>query len=329
SVMATLRWLRLDFRLQRFEIVGMLSLVAVLALVTALSAVQLNELQQVHGACYVDGEVGAECLAAFEERALWAEAAHWILRAGWAVPFLFGIVLGVPIVAREIEHRTGALAWSLGRSRRRWLLGRVLPVLAIVLLAAGITGVLADFAASAVNTSTVRDLSHSWLWFDQRGLLVPARAAALLGVGVLVGAVVGRTLPALLVAGAVSWAVFAGTTTAMDTWRITDATDIVWDSADDLESAYVIDVRVRAPDGRLLSFAEADAEQIIPAMFTTPTQEGYEAPPPGYTYGIEVARAVPGAEYPKWVLRESAVWAIVAGVASCLALAAARRWRPA
>jgi hypothetical protein len=158
---------------------------------------------------------------------------------------------------------------------------------------------------------------------------VPARAAALLGVGVLVGAVIGRTLPALLVAGAVSWAVFAGTTTAMDTWRITDATDIVWDSAGDLESAYVIDVRVRAPDGRLLSFAEADAEQIIPAMFTTPTQEGYEAPPPGYTYGTEVARAVPGAEHPKWVLRESAVWALVGGVAGSLALAAVRRRRPA
>jgi hypothetical protein len=278
----------------------------------------------------VDGEVGAECLAAFEERALWAEAAHWILRAGWAMPFLLGIVLGVPIVAREVDHRTGAVSWSLARSRARWLLGRTLPILVVVALGAGAVGVLAELAASAVYTgSGGSELSRSWTWFDQRGMLVPARAAALLGIGVLVGALVGRTLPGLLVAGVMSWGIFAGTTTAMDGWRATDAIDIAWDSAGALESAYVIDVRVRAPDGRLLSFAEADAEQIVPAMFTNPTEEGYEEPPAGYRYGTEVARAVPGVEYRKWVLRESAVWVSMSAVAEGLALAAVRRRRPA
>ena len=77
-----LGWLRLDFRLQRFEILSLLALMVVLAVVTVITVVQLNELRQLHGECYVDGEVTTDCIVAFEERALWAEAAHWILRAG-------------------------------------------------------------------------------------------------------------------------------------------------------------------------------------------------------------------------------------------------------
>ena len=44
-----------------------------------------------------------------------------------ALPFVVGILLGVPIVGRELELRTAALAWSLSGDRRRWLLSRVVP----------------------------------------------------------------------------------------------------------------------------------------------------------------------------------------------------------
>lgn len=330
-----LGWLRLDFRLQRFEILALLALVAVLAVVTGISAVQLGELREQYGACYV-GTVGEECAPAFLARVPWEEAAHWILRSGWVVPFLLGTVLGVPIVAREVEHRTGAWAWTLSLGRVRWLLGRVLPILLVVAIAAGAVGLLAELAASAANTnSDGRDLSESWLWFDQRGLIVPARAVALLCIGLAVGAMVGRILPALLVSAVLSVAVFAGTTTGMEAWRSTDTVAIGVNEVA-LQSAHVVQWRVRAPDGRLLAFDEADAARVIPAMMLAPTGEelgpgddGYEPPPPGYVYGEEVALAVPGERYQAWVLRESAVWTGLAAVALCGAWAVVRRRRPA
>ncbi|MFV2065087.1 MAG: hypothetical protein ACC726_16475, partial [Chloroflexota bacterium] len=45
-----------------------------------------------------------------------------------------GLILGVPIVAREIELRTTELAWSLALRRSRWLLSRLLPMVVLALV---------------------------------------------------------------------------------------------------------------------------------------------------------------------------------------------------
>src|ERR1035437_9302687 len=56
-------------------------------------------------------------------------------------PILAGIVVGAPLVAREIEQGTAPLSWALSGSRRRWLLGKVLAgvfLLAPLMLAVGL-----------------------------------------------------------------------------------------------------------------------------------------------------------------------------------------------
>ena len=50
------------------------------------------------------------------------------------VPPIVGLILGVPVVAREIELRTTDLAWSLSLRRSRWLLTRLLPMLLFALV---------------------------------------------------------------------------------------------------------------------------------------------------------------------------------------------------
>ena len=56
-------------------------------------------------------------------------------------PLLAGIVLGAPLVAREIEQGTAPLSWALSGSRRRWFLGKVLAgvvLLVPLMLAVGL-----------------------------------------------------------------------------------------------------------------------------------------------------------------------------------------------
>ena len=69
-------------------------------------------------------------------------------------PGVLGIILGVPIVARELEMRTTALAWSLTPSRSRWLLARFLPMLLVGVVGLGITGWLGTVLFDALLGGT-------------------------------------------------------------------------------------------------------------------------------------------------------------------------------
>jgi hypothetical protein len=115
------------------------------------------------------------------------------------LPVLLGVVLGVPIVARETELRTIGLAWSLQGRRWRWLLARSLPMVGIAMcgalsLALASSEMRSAQAASPFETGDIDDIAR-------QGPVVAARLLLGLGVGLFTGALLGRTLPALLVAG--------------------------------------------------------------------------------------------------------------------------------
>jgi hypothetical protein len=117
------------------------------------------------------------------------------------LPLVAGLILGVPLIGREIEQRTAATAWALSGSRTRWLAGRLVPIL---LLAVGLGLVLAV-------ASTVLEVARTagGIWgpsFDAAMFFGPPIVAHVvlgLAIGLLSGALVGRTLPALIV-GAVA-----------------------------------------------------------------------------------------------------------------------------
>src|SRR5574340_701891 len=80
-------------------------------------------------------------------------------------PLIAGLLLGVPLVGREIEWGTAPLAWTLGRSRRRWLLARAVPLG----IALGLILVVPALAAQALQSA--RDpLVSPWLSFTDSGL---------------------------------------------------------------------------------------------------------------------------------------------------------------
>ena len=196
----TLRRIRLTLRLHRFEVFAFGVSLIVLSIAAFIAATYIDSLKP--GAeCYSNtGDVSAACQHAFDAY----NAAQGSLGALLGAPTLIvtsviGLFLGVPIVGREIERGTTRLAWSLGSSRWRWYLSRVLPMAVVVVVASFIAGVAMDryFAASTPN----QDLTQSFAGYGSRGGLLAARALFLFGVSVVAGALIGRALPAVIVAG--------------------------------------------------------------------------------------------------------------------------------
>jgi hypothetical protein len=112
------------------------------------------------------------------------------------LPFATATLVGVPVVARELEARTAPIAWSLHPSRTRWLIGQLTPILVLVGLAAAALAIAAaawehDWDVWGGRGPDVTHIGHYGA-----GLL--ARMFGAFGVGVAVGALLGRQLPAFL-----------------------------------------------------------------------------------------------------------------------------------
>ena len=116
----------------------------------------------------------------------------------WLAPFVVAIMLGAPLVAREVEQNTAPLSWALVGSRRRWLLARVGSILIVfvpLMLALGLAG---DILYGAQNTGV-----NPWASFEQygaRGVLVAFWGVAAFIGTVALGTLFGRSLPAIFVA---------------------------------------------------------------------------------------------------------------------------------
>lgn len=114
------------------------------------------------------------------------------------LPPLLGIVLGTILVSREIEQRTAQFAWSLGSNRLRWLGERVLPVAAYFLVLLVLLAVAADLLVSA--RVPYIDTRAAFIDYGQRGIPLIGRGMAGFALALLIGSVVGRQLPALILA---------------------------------------------------------------------------------------------------------------------------------
>ena len=132
-----------------------------------------------------------------------------------ALPILLGLLGGVPIVARELEAGTAQTAWSLNGSRVRWLARQIAPI-AIVL---GAAMILAALVAIPVG-----DIWAHWGYggaaplIGLHGPLAVVRAFGAFGIGLALGALLGRTLPAFLFGMVLSFAVLFAAGSFHDAW---------------------------------------------------------------------------------------------------------------
>lgn len=210
---------RLTLKLHRFE-VGAAALAALALGVAALVVVYRLNAIHVPAGCFevwLSGgpDAAGDCTEPVQAFAtINEEEAGRIFAAMAVLPFAVGLLAGVPIVGRELESRTAQTAWSLNGSRLRWLIRQLVPI-AILL------GVAVTFAALAANVlETTREPWYHSGFSDLalHGPIVVARAFAAFGVGLLVGALVGRSLPAFIVGVLVSILLVMAAGMASESW---------------------------------------------------------------------------------------------------------------
>jgi ABC-2 family transporter protein len=136
-------------------------------------------------------------------------------------PAVIGLFWGAPLIARELETGTSALAWNQSVTRTRWL--------AVKLAIGGLTAVAVTEALSLMQTWWATPISQavadgsgagvaqsrfSQLNFATHGITPLGYAAFAFALGVTAGALIRRTVPAM----AVTLAIFAALQVVMPLW---------------------------------------------------------------------------------------------------------------
>lgn len=132
------------------------------------------------------------------------------------VPLAVGLVLGVGIVGREIAARTAHLAWTLEPRRDRWLAKRTWPILVMV----GLPCVALGLAAGRLIEHAGPGQSYQ---LAMTGPIVALRFVIALAVGIGLGAVLRREVPALMIGLPVLVGVAAGIPLATEPWMRSQA----------------------------------------------------------------------------------------------------------
>jgi len=119
-----------------------------------------------------------------------------------ALPALAGVFLGAPLVAREVEQGTYRLAWTQSITRSRWLGGHVIGVVGIVLVASAAAQVAVNRVLSPLLDAGDLDVfsvsRFGGLMFDAIGIVPVAYTLFAVALGTTCGAVVRRTLGAMV-----------------------------------------------------------------------------------------------------------------------------------
>jgi len=333
-VTGALTWARLSYRQQRWELLLVVLGVAGVAAgmgwlantLEALRAASPDCLAGVGGSNVSESEgPAAACQAVLNDYDSTEDLASNLLNLAWAAPFGMGVILGAPVVAREIDGGTAQLAWSLSRSRVGWLLRRIAFIAVFGLALLAVLAVASELLAAAILPD--RTLGEDFTWFGRRGLPVVARGVGAIMVGVLVGAIVGRVLPSVLASAVVIGLVFAGLSLAHDQWNRAEATvqPRYLESVEPPEiemTALGVAYGIETADGEFMSYGEA-FDRGLDDNFRGEDGKVYQSEADlaaGRSMGHDAWLMIPGERYPELVLRDSVV-AVIVGLAALAASA--------
>jgi ABC-type transport system involved in multi-copper enzyme maturation permease subunit len=202
-----------QFRAQAIVAAAGLVLVAI---VLAVSGVQLADKFHAstagcgaHGSC---GQLASNFIQSLRGSGYQAVALATVVLI-YAVPGLIGVFWGAPLITREIETGTVRLAWTQSVTRTRWLTAKVASIGLAAMAIAGLLSLLASwwinpvYEASAKANSAANVVYRFWpVVFGINGIVPIGYAALGFALGLTLGVLIRRTLPAM----AATLAVFAG-----------------------------------------------------------------------------------------------------------------------
>jgi hypothetical protein len=313
----TLTGWRLIWRQQRWELLILIGGALLLAVALLAVAWQIDITNDALAACLRD-QAGptllAECRSTVQWGNLLTTLGAILPGAATVAPFVIGLLLGAPLVSREIEKRTAPIAWSLSPSRRRWLLGKAVPLTLLV----GLSLLALGQAGEVLEAANYPD-GRGFMDYGSHGPLIAARGVAIFGLGLVVGLAVGRALPAILITIVVAVPVFGAIEYCRGEVMRAEAT---WMAAEDEFGtiAMIYDSRLRSDTtGELIT--DEQAFERFPEEFSA-TGDGT---PPGMT---RVYLATSPDRYPSFVARESGILVLLAVLATAAALAGIHVRRP-
>jgi hypothetical protein len=313
---------RLTFKMQRLELLIFVAAAVLITVASLLIAWGASEARASFDACYLAHGTDTGC-ATSPSLNDFSTLGGFARLGAFLTPFALGLFLGIPVVAREIEGRTAGIAWTLSRSRTRWLIQRVFPLVVVVIVLAAAIGIGSEFV-TRTNPFAELAANPGFADYTARGWMLPMRALVVLVLAVAVGAMVPRQLPAFLLAGAVTLALFVGLTIGMDAWMTAEAKPIPFNESSRFgpfsDGPRIFDVAYREDaTGKVISmndFYNRYGDVALP--------DG-ESDPPGFT---QVAIGIPGDQYATWVLRESAILGALTVGSGALAMFVVGRRRP-
>lgn len=341
SVAGALTWARLSYRQQKWEL--LLVVLGVVGVTAGMVwfATTLSALRDANPECLAGlspnfaspAEEGppAACqafLTQYYDTQSWASN---LTNLAWVAPFGMGVILGAPLVAREIDGGTAQLAWSLSRSRVGWLLRRIAFVTLFGLALLAILAFASELLTAAIFPD--RTLDEDFMWFGRRGVPIVARGVGAILLGVLVGAVIGRVLPAVLASILVIGLAFTGVSLALDQVNRPEATLQPLYAGTDAYDMAALDVAfgIERTDGTFVTYTEAYERGFSPSYtdergLVFESEEAMRADEP---FGRDARLVIAGEKYPLLVLRDSIAAVVVGLAALALSAAVVVRRRPA
>jgi hypothetical protein len=311
---------RLMWRQQRWELTILTGGSLLVAVAMAFVAWQIGVTADGVTACSVGATSYADltpaCRSLVDWGNVWTAATPIFIGVATVAPFFVGLFLGAPLVSREIEKRTAPMAWSLSLSRHGWLLGRVLPLAVVIAIALLLLG-----QASTVLQDAAYPDGRGFMDYGSRGPIIAARGLAIFGIGVVVGLVSGRMLPAILVTGMVAIAVFGAIEYGRNQLLRAEATWIQVEEENGLSQIAMVYDSAFVDDATGERVTYEQAYERFPEEFG-PTGTGF---PPGMTMAY---LTTPPDDYRFFIARESAVLIGVFVLAGGLALLMVRSRRP-
>ena len=177
-----------QFRTQALVTLGPLAAFAVLVLVTGL---HLHDVYSSLGGAHCRAR--NDCQELIDHDVALADLLGVVLLA---IPALLGMFWGAPLLARELESGTYRLAWTQSVTRRHWLSVRVALVGVAALAVAGLASWLVSWWFAPLDAVNLNRFAPSV--FTARGVVAIGYAAFAFALGLATGALMRRTLPAMV-----------------------------------------------------------------------------------------------------------------------------------
>lgn len=187
-----------------------------------------------------------------------------------ALPFLLGMFVGVPLIAREYSAGTNLLIWTRSISRRKWLTAKLVWTLAATAVFAGVLIGINTWLSRTGNVLGVNRFAG--IEFNMQGITLIGYAIFAVSLGAALGALFKRTLLAI---GVTLVVLAAMQVSVIDFIRpnymppktidvVTNQLGPVTDNSQAPKGAWVFSDKIQNYAGQTLSWGNPPANCIVP-----------------------------------------------------------------